>query len=915
MGILGYRSWGGIGRRTLRRPTKRFRRLTVPEPLEDRALPGGSLLELLLGAPLLSPFLGSSWADGGLTPSNDLPDLEARARNRTAAFHELLANPHALEQTVTEVRNLVQIASTQAQAADAQEDAFPGSEGEGTGASAGDFPGLEPWWDDPGWLGELEAVLRELARAGSRWEFDGLGGPVLEQPGGLEVPQSELGDPLTAGDFPGELPVEGDPGGGGGMATLDYGGGYGGNEPPVAGNDQAYCGIDGGVTIFVLGNDYDPDDDDFAVTGVSQPGHGSAAVGYGGGSVVYTPEPGYTSGNDSFQYTLTDEHGASSQAVVTVSRVQVTGFTLQREMADGGWAGVLDGEVCWSHDTLEWTAQYTPSGTPGLTMATWWKKEWTAPDLPGNWGEFAARVAQPVEKNPGMGDWAIRPDLCFTPPAQTPFWVNLATPEHRVVAQISGIRWETHSDPATAGEFDNDDGGMRLYPDAPAPGQGFHPDVDVVATVSPPLPQVQVVMQWYDVDDPTDHDGPIDTTDPPAQDPGYNQPDNKPTSGVVGPQIALSTPSAPNAQCEVRAVLTFGWKQPGNNVRVAVAGRAEELAPIKPLAPDDRSSLFFDKNGDGHYRTADGDYMLSEFPPSPSVWVTPTLTVWRKLHMEIDSMGPVTGNSVPSSAARVDDNHNGTSNVDLTLAGMLLDYDDNQFENGRLREDSTGRVFVIMESHVDRVIVYNNGQTIPSPGAITLWDDDTQVMPEMPDTGLMQQAYAAAFIAPIVDGGGNPANNKDNVSFQLNVPWTAQAFFAQIEADNGLESNGNRSAAFWIAYVQGAFQPNTEKDGDPNSEAGRAGGTPSPLPKKGSLVFLETAKDVARQCGFAEVQVFVQRVVAHEIAHQFNVGDEQGPRRSMMHALDVHDPNVPEGGQFNESQRLTLRTREQSPGA
>jgi len=632
IGVAG----GGTGRRTQRRPAKRFRRLTVPEPLEDRALPGGSLLELLLGAPLVSPFFDSLWAHVGRSRSDDLPDIEARARNRTSALRELLANPHALEQTVAEVRNLVQIASSQAQAADAQGDAFPGSEGEETGAGAGDFPGLERWWDDPGWLGEFEAVLRELSRAGSRFEFDSLGGPVLEQPGGPEVPQSELGDPVTAGDFPGELPVEGDPGGGGGMATLDYGGGYGGNEPPVAGNDQAYCGIDGGVTIFVLGNDYDPDGDEFSVTAVSQPAHGSAAVGYGGGSVVYTPEPGYTSGNDTFQYTVTDEHGASSQATVTVSRVQVTGFTLQRETADGGWAGVQDVDVSWSHDTLEWTAQYAPSGTPGLTLATWLKKEWTAPDEPDNWSEFAARIVQPARANPLMGDWAIRPKLCFTPPGQTPFWVKLATPKHRVDAQIATVDWTSHqANPAQGGELAPDAASVRIYPDATAPGGAARTKVDVLVHVYPHLAAIPVLTRLYDVDDP-DMDGPIDT-DPPQQ--GKNDPDNLEAGGGITPLPPLPASGSTDANGDVLLTLNVQAIQPGNNFRVAAGGHADEVDRVKALNRDTSARLFYDKdNLNDLFNAGGGDVIMDQMTSYRGIRATEQLIVWRKLRVEVDSM-------------------------------------------------------------------------------------------------------------------------------------------------------------------------------------------------------------------------------------------------------------------------------------
>ena len=142
---------------------------------------------------------------------------------------------------------------------------------------------------------------------------------------------------LVAGDIPSGS-LEGDPGGG--ITTMDYGGGYGGggyggggyggggyggNQPPVAVDDLAYSGkIDQPVTIYVLQNDYDPDGPRPTVTAVTQPAHGTAQVALDGGAVTYTAPPSAFQ-SDSFEYTVADSYGATASATVSVTLVQAGG--------------------------------------------------------------------------------------------------------------------------------------------------------------------------------------------------------------------------------------------------------------------------------------------------------------------------------------------------------------------------------------------------------------------------------------------------------------------------------------------------------------------------------------------------------------------------------------------------------------
>jgi hypothetical protein len=88
------------------------------------------------------------------------------------------------------------------------------------------------------------------------------------------------------------------------------------NRPPVAVDDAAATVADTAVTIDVLGNDADPDGDALAITALSAPASGSAAVV--GNQVAYTPAPGFT-GTDRFGYTIEDGRGGSASAIVTVT--------------------------------------------------------------------------------------------------------------------------------------------------------------------------------------------------------------------------------------------------------------------------------------------------------------------------------------------------------------------------------------------------------------------------------------------------------------------------------------------------------------------------------------------------------------------------------------------------------------------
>lgn len=112
------------------------------------------------------------------------------------------------------------------------------------------------------------------------------------------------------------------------------------NHPPVAAGDQATTSTNTPVTIQVLANDSDPDEDSITVTGVTQGAKGSVTSNPDG-TVTYTPNNGFA-GQDSFTYTIADCAGASSTASVNV-QVEGQGNCSEIDDSDaaveykGGW--------------------------------------------------------------------------------------------------------------------------------------------------------------------------------------------------------------------------------------------------------------------------------------------------------------------------------------------------------------------------------------------------------------------------------------------------------------------------------------------------------------------------------------------------------------------------------------------------
>jgi hypothetical protein len=258
---------------------------------------------------------------------------------------------------------------------------------------------------------------------------------------------------------------------------------------------------------------------------------------------------------------------------------------------------------------------------------------WDEKDDPEAWSEMS------TSGGAGAGEWAVEAEVTF--PGNVT--VRQATPQRRVIAEITSIEWATHTDPDYAGELYDagSSGGIQMHPDALTSGFPARPKVDVRVYVQPALAGIPIVMDWRDVDDASDHDGPIDD-DPDPPDPNrpaerpFNPADNFDTPGMGSPSLSDTSPST-DANGQVRVTFGVGDIQPGNNFRVIAGARALQLGYVLPKAADAGSSVFYDDNDNGIWNA--GEVTLDDEFSVEGCVATRELTIWRYLHVEVDSMG------------------------------------------------------------------------------------------------------------------------------------------------------------------------------------------------------------------------------------------------------------------------------------
>ena len=167
------------------------------------------------------------------------------------------------------------------------------------------------------------------------------------------------------------------------------------NDAPVAVNDAAQTDEDEAVTIDVLANDTDADGDALAISAVTQPALGSAAI-VDGTAIRFTPADN-VSGAFTFDYTVDDGRGGSASATVVVTVRPVNDAPVARDDAAAALSGgsvtidVLANDADEENSPLTITAVTQPdTGTAAIQGR---QIVYTAPDGVAGTATFTYTIA------------------------------------------------------------------------------------------------------------------------------------------------------------------------------------------------------------------------------------------------------------------------------------------------------------------------------------------------------------------------------------------------------------------------------------------------------------------------------------------------------------------------------------------
>ncbi|MCB9159701.1 MAG: tandem-95 repeat protein [Caldilineaceae bacterium] len=140
------------------------------------------------------------------------------------------------------------------------------------------------------------------------------------------------------------------------------------NDAPIPGADTARTDETRRLTVDVLANDSDIDDETLTLAGVDPPANGSAALV--DGSIVYTPTADFA-GSDAFAYTVEDSEGltATAEIAVTVAPVNdapvmAQGATARVTMSEDGDPRPFELALAATdadNDELTWSASTEPA--------------------------------------------------------------------------------------------------------------------------------------------------------------------------------------------------------------------------------------------------------------------------------------------------------------------------------------------------------------------------------------------------------------------------------------------------------------------------------------------------------------------------------------------------------------------------
>lgn len=430
--------------------------------------------------------------------------------------------------------------------------------------------------------------------------------------------------------------------------------------------------------------------------------------------------------------------------------------------------------------------------------------------------------------------------------------------------------------------------GQRIFPDKDFPNED--PNlidrrlVRVTAILSQPIANVPVYFRNFDLDDPA-----TDTTIDPNGTAGHDN-NGTPNAGQLlfangcganGPSVFCPTDANGVATIEFRVT-----RQPGDNFAVA--------ASISPIAVNGVTVNGIELEDSG------GQPVATQNCPTQAICRSQMLTVWRRLHVEVDSMGTATQNFVVGNSATFARIRSFGPPVTLNV-NTTDPLEINRFENGRIVV--AGRQLRVVSNTATSVTVTNTlppgTQVIVSVGdQFQLYDDDdfdndngnsvtgdTGEDIDPPDLGYLQTSdipcdatvltncniFAQAYVTPVYDV---TTDVTDNHFFQTNVDeHTGDAIRSLFTGFN--QQATEASEDFWTVYLLGGYQYTIDRDEDPETEAPNVfAGVTDVQNGMGSIVFMET--NGPKECNLTGSFCIIADTAAHEIGHQANADHGEG---------------------------------------
>jgi len=414
--------------------------------------------------------------------------------------------------------------------------------------------------------------------------------------------------------------------------------------------------------------------------------------------------------------------------------------------------------------------------------------------------------------------------------------------------------------------------GQRIFPGKKTPSDSRRNKVTLKVDVG--IPNAQVYVKAFDVDDPTpvefdkdnDDEAVIDPDDETTEGKGDDNREDHLNTVKTGFFTSSNTATA-NKQSDAEGIAEFEFNvgmQPGNNYRVVASVFNEDVYADVQVA---------DPTASGYLGPDEDD------TPSPA---SPLLTVWRKLHVEQDTMQqvPVTGSEKNFETGKIDSITSlGSGQFELNL-DVSLSGGNNRYENGYIFIDGWRYDVVSNDNNTfggDDVIIEDDSSghmaDLHASGvtgqAFQIFDDDDQNIPsdyELPlpssvdlITDVVREKYRPAFI----ELDTTMPNATSLIPFILNK-----------QPPHGTGRDIPDSNDFWACRVVAAYQPPTGDDNDPDDEDPTDGWYNNgdafvymEMIREDQKYLLESSNPVSQQAALDLMLEFRNALVAHEVGH------------------------------------------------